>query len=428
MCYTQKKNSNRRRIALKEKLYDVAIIGAGASGLCTSVSLKMQDRSLSVVLLEQLDRVGKKLITTGNGRCNITNANIELDRYHGKNKEFARFALERFDRVYTESFLAELGIVFTFDDEGRAYPYSLQASSVVDAFRFAADNLGVETRLQEKVEDIEKTKQGYEIKTQNGKIASLNVVCATGLYSGGGKIGSNGSLFRVLKQKGYKTVAVTPAIVQIKTENSLTKSLKGIKVNANATILSGGKAIRSEFGEVLFCDYGLSGPPILQISRCVERTNDKKQIVLDLMPEYTYESVLEMLKYRLYALRGRTLEEFFTGMLNKRLGQAIIKLINKKLSDSVDSLAEDDLKALTSLIKGLNLEVAGTTGFDNSQVSAGGLDTCQFDSKTMMSKKDKGLYAIGEILDIDGDCGGFNLQWAWSSALCAAESIIDDLR
>ena len=413
---------------MKEKLYDVAIIGAGASGLCTAVSLKMQDRSLEVVLIEQLDRVGKKLITTGNGRCNITNANIELDRYHGKNKEFARFALERYDRVYTESFLAELGIVFTFDNEGRAYPYSLQASSVVDAFRFAADSLGVETRLSEKVEDIEKTKEGYEIKTQNGKLCALNVVCAAGLYSGGQKIGSNGSVYRILKQKGYKTVAVTPAIVQVKTENSITKSLKGIKVNATASLVSNGKTQRSEFGEVLFCDYGLSGPPILQISREVERNQDKKQIVLDLMPEYTFENVLEMLNYRLYALRGRTLEEFFTGMLNKRLGQALIKLTNKKLSDGVDSIKNNDLKQLASLIKSMSFEVAGTTGFDNSQVTAGGIDTDQFDSKTMMSKKDKNLYAIGEILDIDGDCGGFNLQWAWSSAFCAAESIIEDLR
>lgn len=413
---------------MKEKVYDVAIIGAGASGLCTAVSLKMQDRSISVVLLEQLDRVGKKLITTGNGRCNITNLNIELNRYHGNDKEFAGFALERFDRVYTENFLAELGIVFTYDEEGRAYPYSLQASSVVDAFRFAVDNLGVETLLSFKVEDIEKTKDSYVIKGENNTLKARNVVCAAGLYSGGKKIGSDGSLFRLLKQKGYKGIAVTPAIVQIKTENSLTKSLKGIKVNANATISSGGKAIRSEFGEVLFCEYGLSGPPILQISRCVERTNSKKQISLDLMPEYSLKNLLEMLEFRVYALRGRTLEEFFTGMLNKRVGQALIKLINKRLSDSVDTLKNTDLKQLAELIKSLSFEVTGTTGFDNSQVSAGGLDTCQFDNKTMMSKKDKGLYAIGEILDIDGDCGGFNLQWAWSSAFCAAESIINDLR
>lgn len=413
---------------MREKVYDVAIIGAGASGLCTAVSLKMQDRSISVVLLEQLDRVGKKLITTGNGRCNITNLNIDLNRYHGNDTEFARLALERFDRVYTESFLAELGIVLTFDEEGRAYPYSLQASSVVDAFRFAAENLGVETLLGTKIEDIEKTKDGYIVKGENYSIKAQNVVCATGLFSGGKKIGSDGSLFRVLKQKGYKSVAVTPAIVQLKTENSLTKSLKGIKVNANATIFDGNKPLRSEFGEVLFCEYGLSGPPILQISRCVERTKGKKQISLDLMPEYSLKNLLEMLDFRVYALRGRTLEEFSTGMLNKRVGQALIKLINKKLSDSVDTLKNSDLKELASLIKNLIFEVTGTTGFDNSQVSAGGLDTTQFDNKTMMSKKDKGLYAIGEILDIDGDCGGFNLQWAWSSAFCAAESIINDLR
>ena len=166
----------------------------------------------------------------------------------------------------------------------------------------------------------------------------------------------------------------------------------------------------------------------MQISREVPRTKNSMTLSLDIMPEISLDDLKARIKARVENLSQRTLEEFFTGMLNKRVGQALIKLINKRLSDSVDTLKNTDLKQLAELIKGLSFEVTGTTGFDNSQVSAGGLDTCQFDNKTMMSKKDKGLYAIGEILDIDGDCGGFNLQWAWSSAFCAAESIINDLR
>ena len=187
-----------------------------------------------------------------------------------------------------------------------------------------------------------------------------------------------------------------------------------------------GKIIRSDFGEVLFCDYGLSGPPIMQLSREVERHAGDKVITLDLMHEYTFANVCDMLNYRVSTLRDRTLEEYLTGMLNKRVGQAVLKLCGLKLNDSVSSLKNSDVKQIASVIKAMKFKVTGTTGFDNSQVTAGGLDTTQFNQQTMESKKERGLYCIGEILDIDGDCGGFNLQWAWSSAICAANAICED--
>ncbi len=412
---------------MKNNIYDVCIIGGGAAGLCAAAAIKMQDMSVSVAVAEQLDRVGKKLITTGNGRCNITNRVISLDRYHGENKEFARYALERFDNIYTESFFAELGVVFTYDEQGRAYPYSFQASSVVDALRFYALNKNVDIKTGIKVTDIDKKSGLYKVRFEGGEIYALNVICAGGLYSGGARLGSNGALYEILKKMGYKTVKTVPSIVQIKTENSLTKALKGIKINAEVSLLADGKAVRSEYGEVLFCDYGLSGPPVMQLSGYLSRVSGQKQISLDLMPEYSFDKLLDMLSYRVVVLRGRTLEEFFTGMLNKRLGQAALKLCGKKLSDGVDSLKSSDLKKLAALIKQLKIDALKTAGFESSQVTSGGLDTKLFDPKTMMSERDKGLYAIGEILDIDGDCGGFNLQWAWSSAMCAAEAIVTEL-
>ncbi len=412
---------------MKSNTYDVCVIGGGASGLCAAAAIKMQDMGISVIIAEQLDRVGKKLITTGNGRCNITNRVISPDRYHGKNREFVRYALDRFDNIYTESFFAQLGVVFTYDEQGRAYPYSFQASSVVDALRFYVQNKGVDIKIDTEITDIKKNGGIYEVCFNKGKICAFNIICAGGLYSGGAKLGSNGSLYKILKDKGYKTVETEPSIVQIKTENFLTKSLKGIKVNADVCLLADGKPVRSEYGEVLFCDYGLSGPPVMQLSGYVNRVSGQKQISLDLMPEYSFAGVVDILSYRTVVLRGRTLEEFFTGMLNKRLGQAVLKLCGKKLSDSIDILKNADLKKIASCIKQLKINVLKTAGFESSQVTAGGLDTDSFDPETMMSVNDRGLYAIGEILDVDGDCGGFNLQWAWSSAMCAAESIITEL-
>ena len=410
------------------EIYDTLIIGGGAAGLCAAISIKQKNKNLNVAIIEQLSRVGKKLITTGNGRCNITNRDISVDRYHGDNVAFSEYALGKYGNFATEDFFDSIGVPFCYDEQGRAYPYSLQASSVVDALRFAAEELGVKIFLETAVYDYDKVKSGYSLDTSKGSFYTKTVIAAGGLCSGGKALGSTGGLLSVFKNRGYNTVAVTPAIVQIKTEPSIVRSLKGIKVNADAALFANKKLIRREFGEVLFCDYGLSGPPILQISRAVERTDGNITVVLDLMPEFSFAQIVGMLESRARTLKMRNLDEFFTGLLNKRVGQAVIKLCGLKLGERVSTLKNADIKSLADKLKHLSFAVLGTTGFDNSQVTAGGVDTNDFDDKTMMSKREKGIFAIGEILDIDGDCGGFNLQWAWSSAMCAADAVTEWLK
>ncbi len=409
------------------QMFDTVIIGGGASGLSCAIRLSKLCPNIDIAILEQMPRVGKKLITTGNGRCNITNSDISFSRYHSENPKFCEFALDRFNLNFTENFFGELGVVFTFDEVGRAYPYSLQASSVVDALRFGVEGCGVNVFSETAVTAIKPQKEGYKILTDKGDFFAKTVLVAAGLLSGGKKIGSDGSLLRIMKAMGYKTVKMTPAIVQIKTDTQNVRQLKGIKVNADVTLVSGNKKIRSEFGEVLFCDYGLSGPPVLQVSREVERSAAPLRIQLDLMPEFDVKTLEIMLKNRKKVLKNRTGDEFLTGMLNKRVGQVLCKLCGIKLNEAVISVPNECIKKLAQLIKCFEFKVISTTGFDNSQVTAGGLDTRSFDNKTMMSRQNSGLFAAGEILDVDGDCGGFNLQWAWSSAFCAADGIIEYL-
>lgn len=403
------------------KKFDVFIVGGGAAGMSLAVYLKMNSKNLKVAVAEQLSRVGKKLITTGNGRCNITNSDERIDRYHSSNIEFFSQILNKYDNKKIEDFFEKTGVKIIYDEEGRAYPESLQASSVVDALRFSAAENSVEIFTDLKVLDYKKSGSEFIISTSLGEFFSKALVIAAGLYSGGKKSGSDGSIFELLKSKGYGAVKVKPAIVQIKTDNQVTRSLKGIKVLADVSLKSGKTVIRKEFGEVLFCDYGLSGPPVMQISGECEKG---MTVSLDLMPKCDENKLFKILKKRKEYLKNRISSEFFTGLLNKRVGQSILKSANIKSDMLCGEISDNKLLTLSKLIKDMSFSVTGDTGFENSQVTKGGLSTGLFDKFTLMSKKEDNLYAVGEILDICGDCGGFNLHWAWSSAMCCADSII----
>ncbi len=401
---------------------DVIIIGGGAAGLCAAVAIRQKAPGMSVRLLEALPRVGKKLAMTGNGRCNITNRHIRPERYHGRHPDFAAYALEKYDNAGCEAFFGAIGVPFVYEGE-KAYPASFQAASVVDCLRFAVQESGVTVCTETKVTGIQLSGGGYKVITEKAAFYADRVILAAGLLSGGDSVGCDGSILQLMKAAGFKTVPLFPAIVQIKTETDVVRQLKGVKIEAGVRLCAGGKTLREDRGETLFCDYGLSGPPILQVSGALAGRNEPCTVCLDLAPDQSFEELLSALERRATHLQNRLLDEFFTGMLPKRIGQVLIKQASLGLHEPVSALREGDLRKLAALIKKWSFRVTGTTGFANSQVTAGGLDTTEFDPKTMMCKSSANLYAIGEILDIDGDCGGFNLRWAWSSALCAAEHI-----
>lgn len=408
-------------------MFDTIIVGGGAAGLSTAIMLKKSRPELKVAIIEQLDRVGKKISTTGNGRCNITNKSIKSENYYSKDLNKAIKILEDFSLNETKDFFSSIGVEICFE-KSKAFPRSFQASSVVDALRFSAQNLKIHLFTSTKVLNIKSKNSIFNIITENSDFPAdmLNtktVVIATGGLAGGNKLGSNGDGYKFLKNFGHNILPQSPVIVQVKTENNITRSLKGIKVDAAVKIIQNAKITASDFGEVLFCDYGLSGPPILQLSRYCKQNS---VITLDMLNEIELTDLVNLISKRRNIFKGFPLTEFFAGLLHKRIGQAVLKQCNIALSDLCETLTDTDCQNIAKTIKDFKFKVTGNTGFANAQATSGGADLKDF-NKNLMSKHSDGLFAVGEVLDVDGDCGGYNLQWAWSSANTVANSIISFL-
>lgn len=390
----------------------IAVIGGGASGLIAAIAAA-EDSDNQITVYESGDRVGRKILATGNGRCNMTNINADIENYHGKNPKFILGARNKFWVNETLEFFSDLGIEVNVEEDGKVYPYSNQASAVLDILRFKIDELdNIKIINSFEVKSVSKTKECFNIVSYDGRKEKADkIIVATG-GKAAPNLGSKGVGYEILKSFGHKITSLSPSLVQIKTETDVVKKLKGIKLDAEVTL-----GDNSEFGEVLFTEYGLSGPAVFSLS---SRLGDNKVISLDIMSKYSYEQLYERILQRI-ALRPKiTLENFFVGMFNKRVGQALVKSVGiEPLSRYALTLNEKEISRICFAIKKWDFKVTGTMSWNNAQVTKGGAVTGEFNPNTMESKLVNGLFASGEVLDIDGDCGGYNLQWAWSSGYLA---------
>ena len=400
---------------------DVAIIGGGASGLATAIMILQRCPSAAVTVFEKNSRVGKKLSVTGNGRCNITNTCLGEERYHGDPVLAARL-LKDFGYDRQREFFRSLGVLFTEEDGGKIYPMSLQAASVTDALRLTVEELGARVITDCTVTAVQRSGNGFAVATSDEITGASAVVIACG-GKAGGKLGSM-SGYEFLRQLGHKITSLSPAIVQLRTDSGLVRSLKGVKIDGNVTVTSDA-GTRTESGEILFTDYGISGPPVLQVSRYAEASHAKA--ILDLLPRMTEEEIASHLFDVINHHPARLASEIFDGFINKRLGSVALKHSGATLGSKASEIPDTAVRSCSAFLKQLTLTVNGTTGFENAQVTAGGADTAQF-FDTLMSKKAPGLFATGEILNVDGDCGGFNLAFCWASANAAANGVIDYIR
>lgn len=391
----------------------IAVIGGGAAGMAAAVAAA--EYGAYVTIFEANDKLGKKILATGNGRCNLSNINASIEHYHGQNADFAANALTEFDVSYTINKFAEMGVLTKIEDKGKIYPYCGNASAVSEALRERIKALGIEVKYNFEVKDIIKKKDGFMLVSYKNEREKASAVIITT----GGKAfpssGSKGSGYQLLEKFGHTVTELKPSLVQIKTEPETVKKLKGIKINARVRIGN-----ISDDGEVLFTDYGLSGPPIFYLSAYID---NQSELSLDFMPEYSKAQTEEILKQKRKNCPDMFLESFMSGIINKKLGQLILKQAGAApLSRTAKSLNDTEIEKIAQIIKCRKFKIDGTMSWNNAQVTKGGVKTNEFDADTMQSRLINGIFAAGEILDIDGDCGGYNLQWAWSSGFAAGKS------
>ncbi len=402
------------------KVKNIIVVGGGAAGMMAAIVAKRQ--GANVVVLERNARVGKKILATGNGRCNYTNVFTDIKNYHGKNSKFAYSPLSQFGAKETIDFFERLGIAHTIEDNGKVFPLSFQASSVLDVLRYELAELGVDIVCDAYVKSIEKAKKKFLVTFEDGRTKNADAV----ILATGGKAmpssGSDGNGYTLAKKFGHNIVEVFPGLVQLKLEGDFLKAIDGVKVVGTATLLHKGKVIKEDTGDILFTNYGISGPPILQLSRSaleILSRGEKPILKISIINSRKKEELFEYLKTRFSYMPKKNIDIALIGLINKRLINVILREINIDKDKKVANLSNEEIEKIADVLTDWRFQVVGSKSWADAQVTAGGVDTNEIDSKTMESKLIKGLYFAGEIVDIDGDCGGFNLQWAWSSGYVA---------
>ena len=417
---------------------DLVIIGGGAAGMTAAVTAaSLLSPQKKVLLLEHGPRVGKKLLSTGNGRCNLTNAKLSPARYHGHAPAFCKDILSKYPSSSTLSFFQKAGLLCREEGEGRVYPCSGQASSVLDILRQGLQEQQVEVLCDHHIKSIRfHTEQGFSLQGTI-PIRTKKVILATGGKAAPAS-GSDGSGYALARSLGHSVTPLFPALCPVRTDPQLTRPMKGMRCSGRVTLLADGYPFRQETGEIQISDGALSGICVFQLSRYVgefftcQTVSGKPcreiALSLDLLTEYPQQELLSLLTSWAKQHPDWILEQFLSGILNKRVGQTLLKSLGiAPLSLPCRTLTYRHLQQIAASIKDWRFPLLGISAWNQAQVTAGGIPLQEFYPDTLESRSIPGLYAAGEILDVDGDCGGFNLQWAWCSGRLAGKSAADSL-
>ena len=396
----------------------IGIIGGGAAGMAAALAASEYENA-QVVLMERQARLGKKLSATGNGRCNLSNIHAAQGGYHGDDRHFHEYALNQYPPSETLQWFSGLGLYTVTEPSGKVYPYSDQANSVVDVLRFSLERPNIQVLTDFEVQKVKKDGAVFSVSAKSETLEFDRLIIACGGLAGT-KLGGTMSGYKLLRSFGHKCTKLRPTLVQVKTSWPGVSALKGVRANCKAVIYQNGKPHRGSEGEIQFTEFGLSGPVIYEISRDACQGGGEWECTLDFLPEISSDALAALLEKRKSS--PLTAEDLFTGILHNRLGRVIVKEAGIRGNLPICDLREDQLADVVALSKGFTVTLTEPLGMDAAQVTAGGIVTNEFDPTTMQSRLVPGLYACGEVLDVDGDCGGYNLQWAWSSGRLAGFS------
>lgn len=396
----------------------IGIIGAGASGMAATLAAS-ENPNVNVIIMERQSRVGRKLQATGNGRCNLSNIYASKGGYHGEQPDFVLPAIRAFSPEATLNWFSALGLYTVTEDSGKVYPYSDQANSVVDVLRLNLNKPNISLKLGFEAEKIQKTENGFTVFGNGETVTCDKLIVACGGLAGS-KLGGTMSGYKLLGKLGHKATRLRPSLVQIKTSWSGMSGLKGVRANCHVQILKDGELFSESTGELQLTEQGISGPVVFEISRDVCYGGGEWSAKLDFLPDWSNEKLYNTLLQRRNS--NLPMDELLTGILHNRLGRVLCGAVGIKGKVYAKELSNAEAEAVCHAVKALEITLTEPLGMDSAQVTAGGVLTEQFDENTMESRIVPGLYACGEVLDIDGDCGGYNLQWAWSSGRMAGLS------
>ena len=396
----------------------IGVIGGGASGM-TAALFASENPNHQVILLERQARLGRKLMATGNGRCNLTNQNMNQSAYHGQEPSFVNCALQAFDENSTLTWFETLGLYTVAEPNGRVYPYSDQANSVVDILRLNLEKPNITVKTAFEVEKVKADGNGFLVSGREESLRVDKLIVACGGLAGS-KLGGTMSGYKLLGKLGHKATKLRPSLVQLKSSWEALPGLKGVRAQCSAEISCNEQLFSKSRGEIQFTEYGLSGPVIFEISRDACALSGRWVCKLDMLPDWTDEKLYQVLSARRET--NLPVQELLTGILHNRLGRVLTQAAGISANGLCCDLSDGNLQAVCHMVKDLQVELTEPMGMDSAQVTAGGVLTEQFNPETMESRLIPGLYACGEVLDIDGDCGGYNLQWAWSSGRLAGFS------
>ena len=392
------------------------IIGAGATGLCASILCARNKKH--VTLLEQNTRIGKKILVSGNGQCNIGNKVITEQRFHSENADFITQVLEGYGFEEIETFFLSIGLTLIEGKEGKIFPMSLQASSVIALLEYEATRLGVHILCDTKVTSIDKQADTFILQTTQGEYQSKQLLLASGSPAAP-QLGGNNSGYAFATKMGHTLIPRYPALVQLCSEETWVKACAGVKVAGNATLYANGEYICEKKGDLLFTNYGISGLAILDLSREVSTrlaSFDYCELSLDLIPQMSKEKLSNLLLHSIHPQSDKPLDLWLQSIVNKKLIPILLTQSKSKITLE-KQLNKKEINKLVYTLKNLKLSISDTKGFQGAEVSTGGVNTQEVNPKTMESTLVSNLFFGGEILDVDGDRGGFNFHFAWVCGL-----------